>query len=101
MLDYLKGLLEDFPEVVTGRSMIPAANHMLQVRPEDERALLNEERETTFCHTVAQLLFVMYRARKDIKMAISFLCTQVRIPDEDYWVNLVRVLRYSRGTLHL
>ena len=34
MVDYLKGVLEDFPEVITGRSTSPAANHLFQVRPE-------------------------------------------------------------------
>ena len=101
MVYYLKGVLEDLPEVTTGRSMIPAANNMFQVRPEDKRMLLNEERATAFHHTVSQLVFVTSSARNDIKMDVSFLCTRVRIPDEDDSVNLVRVLRYIRGTLHL
>ena len=101
MLDYLKGLLEDFPEVVTGRSTIPAANHMLQVRPEDEKTIIKEEGGTAFHHTVAQLLFVTSSASKYIKMAIYFLCTQVRIPYEVDWGELVRVIRYIIGTLHL
>ena len=36
---------------------------------------LNEERVTSFHHTVAQLLFVTLRDRKYIKMVIAFLCT--------------------------
>ena len=44
MADYLKGVMEDFPEVITGRSISPAANHLFQVRPEDERMILNKER---------------------------------------------------------
>ena len=35
MVDYLKGVLEDLPEVITGRITILAANHIFQVRPED------------------------------------------------------------------
>ena len=42
MVNYLKGVLEDFPEVVIGRSTIPSANRMFQVRPENEQTLLNE-----------------------------------------------------------
>ena len=58
MIEYLKGVLEDLTEFITGRITIPAANHLFQVRPEDEQALLDEERSTAFHHTVAQLLFV-------------------------------------------
>ena len=42
MIDYLKGVLEDFPEVIMGRSEIPEANHMFRVRPEYKQALLNK-----------------------------------------------------------
>ena len=31
-------------------------------------------------------------------MAIDFLCTRVRIPDEDYWGKLVRVLPLILGS---
>ena len=43
MIDCLKGVLEDFPEVITGRSTIPADNNMFQFRPEYERALLDKD----------------------------------------------------------
>ena len=35
MVDYLKGVLEDLPEVITGRNTSPAANNLFQVRLED------------------------------------------------------------------
>ena len=47
------------------------------------------------------LLFVTSGARKHIKMSIALVCTQVKVLDEDDWGNLVRVLRYITGTLHL
>ena len=74
---------------------------MFQVRREDKQTLLDNERSTSFYHTVTQLLLVTSRVRRDIKMAIDFLCTQLRIPDEDDWGKLVRLLRYIRGTLNL
>ena len=101
MVDLLKGVLEDLPEVITGISTILDANHLFQVSPEDKRTLLNKERATVFHHTVEHLIFFMSRARKDIKISMEFLCTQVRIPDEDDWGNLVRALRYIIGNLHL
>ena len=101
MVDYLKGMLEDFPEVKTGRSTSLKDNHLFQVSPEEKQTLLDKERATAFHHTVAQLVFVTSRARKQIKMAIAFLCNRLRIPEEDDWVNIVRVIIYIRGTLHL
>ena len=101
MLDYLKVVLEDLPEVITGRSTSTTANILFQVRPEYKEPHLNKETATAFHHTVAQLIFVTSSSRKDTNMAIDFLCTQVRIPDENEWGKLVRVLRYIRGTLHM
>ena len=101
MVDYLKEVLEYFPEVITGRSMRMATNHLFQVMSEYKKTLLDEERATEFHHTVEKLLFVTSRFRKDIKTTIAFLCTGVRIPDEDDWGKLVRVLRYIRCCLHL
>ena len=75
MVDYLKGVTDDLPEVTTGRSTIPEANHLFQVRPEGERTLLDKERATSSHHTVAHLLFVTSRAMKYTRMAIAFLCT--------------------------
>ena len=101
MVYYLKGVMEDLPEVITSRSTIPAANNIFQVRPEDERAILDEEWATELHHMVSQMLFVTSRARKCINMDIAFLCTKVRIPYKDEWGKLVRVIRCIIGTLHL
>ena len=97
MVDYIKGVLEDLPEFRMGRHTILADNNLFRVRPEDYQTLLSKEWATALYHTVAQLLFFMSRARKDIKMSIDFLWTWVRIPDEDEWKNIVRVIRYTRG----
>ena len=74
MVDYLKGVLEDLTEVITGRRTIPVANNLFQVKPEDEWTILNEEQVTSFHHMVAQMLFVVSRSSKDINMDIVFLC---------------------------
>ena len=50
---------------------------------------------------VTQLLFFTSRVRKYIKISIDFLCNRVISLDYYNWVNIVRVLRYIRGNLHL
>ena len=47
------------------------------------------------------MLFFTSRSRKDIKVAIAFLCTRVSSPYDDDWGKLVMVLGYIRGTMHL
>ena len=47
------------------------------------------------------MIFVASIARKDTNMAIAVLCTQLRTPNKDNLVNLVRVLRYVIDTLNL
>ena len=64
MLDYLKGVLEDLPEVKTGISTILEANNSFQVRPEDKQKLIYKDQATSVHHTVEHLVFVMRRARK-------------------------------------
>ena len=54
-----------------------------------------------FHHTVAQLLFMATRARRDIQTAVAFLTTRVKSPDKDDWGKLKRVLKYLNGTKYL
>jgi hypothetical protein len=43
MVDYLKGVLGDFPEVINGAAPTPASEHLFDIRPDEERTLMNEE----------------------------------------------------------
>jgi hypothetical protein len=101
MVDYLKGVLGDFPEVISGTAPTPASEHLFDIRPDEERTLLNEEQARAFHHAVAQLLFASARSRKDIQTAVSFLTTRVKQPDEDDWNKLKRLLSYIRGTVYM
>jgi hypothetical protein len=78
MVDYLKGVLGDFPEVIDGTAPTPASEHLFDVRPDEERTLLNEEQARAFHHAVAQLLFASARPHKDTQTAVSFLTTRVK-----------------------
>jgi hypothetical protein len=101
MVDYLKGVIGDFPEVIEGTAPTAAPEHLFDVRPDEERVMLDEERARAFHHAVAQLLFASSRARKDIQLAVSFLTTRVKEPDEDDWSKLKRLLKYIRGTIYM
>jgi hypothetical protein len=92
MVDYLKGVLGNFPEETTGSAPTPAPEHLIDVHPDEERTMLNEEQTRTFHHAVAQLLFTSSRSRTDIHISVSFLTTIVKHPDEDDWGKLKRLL---------
>ena len=96
MWDYLRKVIKEFPEEITGVCTTPAGDCLFKVR--DDGKKLNEEQAEVFHHTVYQLLFPANQARKDIQTAVSFLVTHVRDPDEDDWKKLVRVLKYLNGT---
>jgi hypothetical protein len=101
MVDYLKRVITEFPEVTTGGATSSAAEKLFTVRPEGECEPLEEKRAIAFHHCVAQLLFASARARKYIQSGVAFLTTRVRNPDEDDWSKLKRLLRYIRCTIHL
>jgi hypothetical protein len=101
MVDYLKGVLGDFPEEKSGSAPTPASEHLFYVYPDEERTTLNKEQARAFHRAIAQLLFASSRSRKDIQTAVSFLTTRVKHPDEDEWRKLKRLLRYIRGTIYM
>jgi hypothetical protein len=98
MFKYLKNVIEEFPEIIRGRAAMPAHDKLFEIRDKVEAKKLNEEQALSFHHTVAQLLFMATRARRDIQTAVAFLTTRVRNPDEDDWGKLKRVLKYLNGT---
>jgi hypothetical protein len=100
-IDYLKGVLEDFPEIIVRSTTSLATDHIFTVIPNTERKLLDEPRALAFHHSVAQLLFVITRSRKDIQTTVVFLATLAREPDEDEWVKMKRLLMYMKSTINM
>jgi hypothetical protein len=101
MMDYMNGVIEDPPEVITVVAATPATENLFEVRPDENRILLDEKRGQAFHHATAQLLFASSRARKDIQCTVAFLKTRVKTPDEDDWGKLKRLLRYIIGTIYM
>jgi hypothetical protein len=98
MIDYIKGMIDDFQQYDTSEktNLTPAAEHLFQVR--DDVAKISEKMAKVFHNFTARGLFATKRSRPDIHTAISFLTTRVREPDEDDWKKLQRMMRYLRGT---
>jgi hypothetical protein len=101
MVEYLKGVIGDLPQVIDGTAPTAAPENLFDVWPDEERVLLEEERARAFHHAVAQLLFTSSRAHKDIQLAVSFRTTRVKHPYEDDWNKLKRLLEYIHGTIYM
>ena len=93
MFEYLDSIIDEFPELITGKAATPAADHLFSVRDADEAKYLLEEKAIAFHRNTAQLLFLSSRARKDIQTAVSFLTTRVKKIDKDDWGKLKRALK--------
>ena len=63
IVNYLKNVIEAFPEQIVGRAATPAGERLFDIRDEKEARPLEEERAIAFHHTTAQLLFMAARAR--------------------------------------
>jgi hypothetical protein len=71
MWDYIKKVIREFPEEITGVCATPACDYLFKVHEDGTK--LNEELAEAFHHTLHQLLFATSRARRNIQMAVSFL----------------------------
>ena len=59
------------------------------------------EKNEGFHHIVAKLLFVTKRARIDVDLTVSFLCTRLSRSDVNDWEKIRRLLRYLYDTIDL
>jgi hypothetical protein len=97
MESYIKAMIEEMPEDMTGVSVTPAATNLINVNSTNP-VYPNESDSEVFVHMVMQLL---YRARPDVRTAVSFLYTRLQHPDKDGYKKLARVMKYLQGTVGL
>ncbi len=101
MMEYIKNIIKDFPEEITGKKHPPPRTFFFTVRDRSLAKALPEEQRMAFNCATAQVLFLSARARRDIQRATAFLTTRVRSLDEDNWGKVKRVLGYLKGTMHM
>ena len=99
MYDYVKKIVDESPNDMSGVAKTPASSHLFQSNPECKK--LPEKTAQLFHHITAKLLYLCKRTRQDIQTAVAFLCTRVKSPDTDDYKKLTRVIQYLRGTQEL
>jgi Reverse transcriptase (RNA-dependent DNA polymerase) len=77
----------------------PCCHNLLSI--DAASPLLSRSKAQTFHSVVAKLIYVGTRARTDILLALSFLCSRVSAPTEQDEQKLRRLLSYLQGTIDL
>ncbi len=101
MFKYLDNVIRDFPGVISSQATTLVADYLFDIRDKTKARALEEEKALAFHHTVAQLLFMSSRARRDIQTAVAFPTTRVKCPNKDDWGKLKQELKYLNGTRYL
>jgi hypothetical protein len=99
MKGYLEEAIEESKLSINKQAASPAKNNLFDI--DEKSPLLSITDSETFHSIVAKLLYVSLRARPDILLAISFLCTRVSKPTMQDQTKLRRVLEYVKGTMDL
>ena len=101
MTDYIRLVLQDVPEDMQGGvAATLAGNHLFLINDKDSMKL-DKKRRDSFMHIVMQLLYLSQRARPDIRMAVSFLCGCLSLPDIDDYKKAHRVVKYLQGMMDM
>ena len=96
MIDYVKSMIEDFPEEILKSASTPASEKLFD---KGQGGLLNKSKKEAYHNTVAKGLFLCKRARPDIQLTIASMTTRVLTPNESDWLKVKRLLQYLKGTM--
>jgi hypothetical protein len=99
MKGHIEEAINNFNEEITRTAPTPARKDLFEIDENSER--LSDSDAENFHSVVALLLFIAIRARVDILLAISFLCTRVSKSTKQDKAKLKRVLEYLNGTRDL
>ncbi len=101
MIDYVKDMLESFPEELPNKQVQCAAPPDLFGQNSEGDRPLERDKQEAFHTTVAKGLYLTKRARPDIQTAIAYLCTRVSNSTTADWDKLVHLLLYLKETREL
>jgi hypothetical protein len=97
MVDYVKGMIEEFPEELDDQKANHPWNEKL-FKIDNTAKDLSKEQAETFHTFVAKGLFVSKRGRPDLQPAIAFLTTRVKKPNQGDWQKLKRMMNFLNNT---
>jgi len=96
MRSFIYNVLEPFD--IKDSVSIPSNNNLFHIN--SVPLLPPEDAETSHNKNTAQVLYLTKRTGPaDILFAVSFLVTRVKVPTQEDYAKLVRVLKYLHGTV--
>jgi hypothetical protein len=95
MVNYVTQMCLDFPYDIEEFNC-PWTDKLFKVDVKSKP--LEEERSKIFHTFVMKEMFASKRARQDVQLAISFLCTRTKKPAEQDWSNLLRMIGVLKKT---
>ena len=81
MKEYITVCFEAFDEQIDIKVNTPGKHNLFEIK--EVSSPLNEEKMEIFHHIVVKLLYVSKRARVDIDLIVSYLCTRVSCSNDD------------------
>jgi hypothetical protein len=96
MKSFISKLLDSFPTPLVVRSTPVSANIFTISEDSD---LLPPDQKELFHSTVASLLYLSGKIRKDISVGVAFLTSRVLKPTSEDWDKLVHLIQYIRSTV--
>ena len=96
MPQFIDDLISDMKLGPGDFSKTPASSKLFNIISDDE--LLSDDERERFHTNVAKLLYLGKRARPDVLLAATFLCTRVKSPGKDDLKKLSRCVRYLNKT---
>ena len=97
MISYVQEINKTFAKEVVPQPQLLLLQITYSKQDIWRRQNLLGEQVIQFHHTIAQLLFVITRASKDIQTAVAFLSMRVKSPDYNDWEKLRRAIKYLNG----
>ena len=95
MTDYVKEMLDEFSDELTGK-VASSANE--QLFDSTRGSKLSDLKAEAFHQMVAKALFLTMRARPDIRLAVAYLYTRVKEPTTYDWFKLVCMMNFLKKT---
>ena len=96
MTDYVKSMIEEFPEKLAGNTNCPWNENFFKV--DDTSKKLGREKAKIFYTFVMKGMFLCKRGRRDIQTGIAFLSTRVTEPNEGDWMKLKKLMNFLKAT---
>jgi hypothetical protein len=99
MAGFVNDLLHDAGVPENSSAPTPASNNLFTIRENCKK--LDQSKSEIFHSLTAKILYLAKRVRPDLLVAVSFLSTRTKEPDEDDWIKLTRALRYVNSSKEL